>query len=462
MLASRYECCYGAGRIVSIHSKEIALVKISLRLAGLTLLSSAALAGFGIGISACSSTTNNVNNAPDGSTSTPVDGSTTNPDDSGSTTNPDGGGTTGTPITSCSTATLWAGNPTYDAADPSTRPADGTGILADPPFQWGSLTFVGKMLYTRDTGEIWSVDTSAASPVEKRMIGQNAGADVSIKFGKCSDARLGAIQGIADLPDGSLVAPDAFANSVVHIKNPNDPATCTVESWAGTNTDVSFTGTNYPNIGDVDGPVGTSKIGYPTAVTTDGAGTVYFYDGQSSKFKKIANDAAHTVSTIGKMPDNLDICYGMVHIGSTVYALGYGVNGSSMTNVYKIVGTAITKVAGGAMSAWENLGTTPQLGGITTDGTNIIVAGQGYMWLVNVTSGAIKRIAGSGERLDLVKPSYDPKLPHPALEVTLKPRGSASFASVGSPDYLGFKDGAVYYRGHGASTAAYVEKIQCN
>ncbi|MBX3259525.1 MAG: hypothetical protein KIS78_09265 [Labilithrix sp.] len=378
-----------------------------------------------------------------------------NPDDGGDPV-PDGG--TGKPITSCTVATLWAGNPTYDAPDPSTRPADGTGILEDPPFQWGNLTFVGDMLYTRDTGEIWSVDTSVASPVERRLIGMNGGNEVTIKFGKCSEARLGAIQGIADLPDGSLVAADAFANSIVHIANPTDAATCTVESWAGTNADTTFSGTSYPNLGDVDGPIGTSRIGYPTAITTDGAGIVFFYDGQARKFKKIANDANHTVSTIGAMPDGLDISYGMVHIGSTVYALGYG---GSTTNIYKIEGTAITKVAGGDPSAWEGLETTPQLGGIATDGTNLIVAGQGFVWLVS-TTGTIKHIAGSGERIDVVKPGYDPKAPHPALEVTLKPRAGASSAAVGSPDYLGFKDGAIYYRGHGVSTASYVEKISCN
>lgn len=370
----------------------------------------------------------------------------------------DGSTPTGKPISSCTTATLWAGNPTYDAPDPSTRPADGTGILEDPPLQWGSLTFVGDMLYTRDTGEIWAVDTSAASPVERRIIGQNGGDEVTIKFGKCADARLGAIEGIAALPDGSLVAPDAFANAVVHIVNPTDAESCTVESWAGTNADTSFSGMNYPNLGDVDGPIGTSRIGYPTAITTNDAGEVLFYDGQSKKFKKIAADAEHTVSTIGAMPDGLDICYGMVNAGGTVYALGYGGN---TTNVYKIDGGAISKVAGGDPSAWEGLQTTPQLGGLTTDGTNLIVAGMGFVWLVRPT-GTITHIAGSGERVDLVKAGYDPMAPHPALQVTLKPRAGASEAAVGSPDYLGFKDGAIYYRGHGTSTASYVEKIDCD
>lgn len=437
-------------------------MKTSLRLAGLTLLSTAAVAALGaFGPTACAPKEDDddktSNNTP---TNEAGSDSSTDPDAGDSSTSPDG--STGKAITKCTTATLYAGNPTYDAADPSIRPADGTGILADPPFQWGNLTFVGKTLYTRDTGEIWYVDTSAASPVEKHMVGKNAGADVDIVFGACATARLGAIQGIADLPDGSLIAPDAFANSVVHIKNPLDAATCAVESWAGTSTDTSFTGTNYPNIGDVDGPVGTSRIEYPTAITTDGAGTVFFFDGGKKKFKKIGSDASHTVSTIGVMPDGLDVCYGMVHIGSAIYALGYGTAaGGSTTNVYKIVGNTITKVAGGTAAAWPDLGTTPQLGGITTDGTNIIVAGQGFMWLVNVSDGSIKHIAGSGERTDLVKAGYDPKAPHPALDVTLKPRGSASFASVGSPDYLGFKDGAVYYRGHGVSTASYVEKIDC-
>lgn len=428
-------------------------MKTYLPFACLALLSAASLS-----VVACQST-NNGTDSPNGG-NTP----TNTPDGGSSTTNPDGGSTnppppgTGAPITSCSTATLYAGNPVYDAPDPSTRPADNTGILADPPFQWGNLSFVGKMLYTRDTGEIWVVDTSAASPVEHRIIGSNGGNEVAIKFGKCSDARVGAIQGIVDLPDGSLVAADAWANMIVHIKNPTDAATCVVESWAGTNTDTTFQGTDYPNLGDVDGAVGTSRIGYPTAITTDGAGIVYFYDGQARKFKKIAADANHTVSTIGAMPDNLDISYGMLHIGSTVYALGYD---GSVTNIYKIEGTTFTKVAGGDASKWEDLGTTPQLGGFTTDGTNLIVAGQGFVWLVNPANGSIKHIAGSGERVDLEKAGYDPKAPHPALEVTLKPMGGASAAAVGSPDYLGFKDGAIYYRGHGPSTAAYVEKIQC-
>src|SRR4051812_5867191 len=64
-------------------------------------------------------------------------------DDSG--TPPGDGGTmetgTGGLATSCSTGSIFAGNPTYDGM-PLDRPTSGTGILADPPFQWQNLVFV--------------------------------------------------------------------------------------------------------------------------------------------------------------------------------------------------------------------------------------------------------------------------------------------------------------------------------
>lgn len=431
----------------------------SLRLACLTILSTGLLAA---GIVACSSDSKNNATTDAGPTNNQTDaGGNTNEGGSGNDTDggDSGSGGGGNGITSCTTATLFAGNPLYDG-QPSDRPTDGTGILADPPFQWGNLTFdaAGKFLYTRDTGEVWYTDTTAANPVEKRLFGKNPSGTthIDIKFGACSTALAGAINGMEVLQDGSLVMVDAFANDVIHVKDPQG-AGCTVESWAGTNADVGFDDTDYPNLGDMDGVVGTSKIGYPTAITSDGAGTVYFYDGYNQKIKKIANDANHTVTTIGKQPNNEDIVYGMVHIGTTIYWIGYD---SNNTVVYKMAdGHTMTKVAGGGPDQWDGLGNQgPQLGGITTDGKNLIVAGKGIMWLVDVTSGKITRIAGSGDYIDI---PADAKNPTTADKVTLKPRNSASEAAVGSPDYLGFKAGAVYYRGQGQGTAAYVEKIQC-
>src|SRR5690606_36164431 len=122
-------------------------------------------------------------------------------DDGGSS---DGGGPVNGAASSCSTGTLYAGNPVYDG-EPTDRPAPGTGILEDPPLQWQNLVFAGTNLYTRDQGEIWHVGTSAAAPVENRIAGLNVGATFPYKAGACEEARFAKIEGLAALPDGSLV-----------------------------------------------------------------------------------------------------------------------------------------------------------------------------------------------------------------------------------------------------------------
>src|SRR5438552_2004718 len=67
--------------------------------------------------------------------------------DAGSST---GGGSSGF---TCTTATIFAGNPTHD--DPMLRPADGTGLLADPPFPYRTVAFSNGQLITHDGQEIW-------------------------------------------------------------------------------------------------------------------------------------------------------------------------------------------------------------------------------------------------------------------------------------------------------------------
>ena len=175
-------------------------------------------------------------------------------------------------------ATLWAGNPTFDAPDPSTRPTDGRHPRG-PAVPVGQLTFVGNTLFTRDTGEIWYVDTSTASPVEKHLIGRTRD-ETNPGSSAPATRRCSAPSGHGRL-EGWLARRPGRVGERRHSHQDPQGAGCTVESWAGTKDDVTFTGTNYPNLGDIDGPLGTSKIGYPTAVATDGTDTVYFYDGQA-------------------------------------------------------------------------------------------------------------------------------------------------------------------------------------
>ena len=52
-----------------------------------------------------------------------------------------------------------------------------------------------------------------------------------------------------------------------------------------------------PNVGNVDGPGATAKFALPERITVDANDNVYVWDNGNDSFRKIANDAAHTVST---------------------------------------------------------------------------------------------------------------------------------------------------------------------
>jgi hypothetical protein len=187
---------------------------------------------------------------------------------------------------SCSTATLFAGNPMYDG-QPNDRAKPGTGIKADPPFHFQNLLFVGTTLFSRDAGELWAVDTSAASPVENRVVGKNpSGGTYAFTAGTCATARFGWIKGIAPLADGSLLVVDGLANAVLKVKAPTS-AGCTVEYWAGTNAaKPELNPSSPPNVGDQDGPGAKAKFSNPGPIVTDDAGNAYVYDSDSRKVKK--------------------------------------------------------------------------------------------------------------------------------------------------------------------------------
>src|SRR5437879_2412727 len=52
----------------------------------------------------------------------------------------------------CTTATLFAGNATHN--DPMLRPAEGTGLLQDPPFPYRTIIFTNGQIITHDGQEI--------------------------------------------------------------------------------------------------------------------------------------------------------------------------------------------------------------------------------------------------------------------------------------------------------------------
>ena len=395
------------------------------------------------------------------------DGGGTNPDGGG--TNPDGG-QTGNPT--CSTGSLFAGNPTY-GGQPSDRPTSGTGILADPPLQWQTLVFAGNHLYTRQESEVWSVDLSAASPVETKIAGSTpSGSTYDFALGPCSQASLTQLRGLAALPDGSLVATDYWANAVVKITNPDDPSTCTVSSIAGnattyTGIDPSDTST-YPPSGTADGQGSAAQFTELGAMSADSSGTIYVADrtvvqGPTS-VRKI--DSSGNVTTLVKLTDQdgkPNVIYNFTVMNGKLYAAGSDAANASYVFQIDTSSGAITMVHSGGSDAWAPVdsGADPNVSGITNDGTNLIVAGYGYVWYLG-TDGSLKLVAGTGFDIDNFPSGYDPHASHPALQLALPASlGSADEFGTGSLYHITYHDGAVYFRGHANGTAAFIEKIAC-
>ena len=89
----------------------------------------------------------------------------------------------------CSTAELFAGNPSYE--EPMDRASDGQGLLDNPPLAWRSLLFIDDKLVTHVGQEIWYTDLKAAKLVIKRLAGRENRSGQAIKPGACQDARFG-------------------------------------------------------------------------------------------------------------------------------------------------------------------------------------------------------------------------------------------------------------------------------
>jgi len=367
------------------------------------------------------------------------------------------------PLT-CSIGTLFAGNPSFDG-NPRDRPESGTGIKADPPFHFQNLVFVGDTLYSRDAGELWAVDTLADDPVAIRIAGANPkGGTSAFTAGTCSLARFGWIKGIAPLADGSLLVVDGLASAVLKVNDPTGRG-CAVEYWAGTRTPQPELSTyRSPNVGDVDGPGSKAKFSNPGPIVTDDAGNAYVYDSETHKIKKIANDAEHTVSTLGGK--KIDVPYtirNMTRIGSKLYAIG---GDGSRTTVIEVDTTsgALRTLIEGKSDAFPPLapGRGATLHGITTDEKGLIISGHGSMWYLTI-AGKLSHLAGDGTPyIDFPRAGYDPKAPHPAAKLQLP--GTTASADpgevIGSFEFITYHNGAIYTRG-GKGLGYFVEKILC-
>jgi hypothetical protein len=385
---------------------------------------------------------------------------------------PDGIGFEGSPgAFSCSQGTLYAGDPVY-TGDPNLRPTSGTGIKTDPPLVWQTLVIAGTHLYTRQESEVWSVDMSAASPVETKIAGTiPSGSTYDFNAGPCSSANFTQLRGLGAMGDGSIVAADYFANSIVKITNPDNPATCTVSVIVGTQGPLTgldpSSSSTLPPPGNANGKGAAASFNGPQAFTIDGSGNIFLVDHQVSNNATIVRRIdpggfASTLATLGTSPGAPMDISNLTNINGTIYAAARDDTNNSYVISIDLQGN-ITTILGGGSDKFPPVssGRDPAVAGITNDGKNLILAGDGFVWYLTLT-GQLTQLAGTENSIDFFTSGYDPTQPHPAMQLELPIAiGSADENGTGSFNHIVYDKGFLYYRGFANGSSAFIEKIAC-
>jgi hypothetical protein len=387
----------------------------------------------------------------------------------------DGGGNPDSPSGgfACTQGSLYAGDPVY-TGDPNARPTSGTGIKTDPPLVWQTLVIAGTHLYTRQESEVWSVDMSAASPVETKIAGTTpSGSTYDFNAGPCSSANFTQLRGLGAMSDGSLVAADYFANAIVKIANPDNPATCTVSVIAGTAGPLTgldpSTASTLPPPGNANGKGSAASFNGPQALTVDPSGNIFVVDHEigtgATLVRRIDGSGfASTLVTLGTDPGAPMTITNFTQLGSSLYAAAQDDTNSSYVIAIDIPTAKVTTILGGSSNQFPpvSAGRDPAVDGIANDGKNLIIAGDGFVWYLT-TDGTLTQIAGGTENsIDFFTSGYDPTATHSAMQLELPIAiGSADEDGTGSFNHIVYSNGALYYRGFADGSSAFVEKITC-
>jgi hypothetical protein len=357
----------------------------------------------------------------------------------------------------CTTASLFAGDPVY--ANPMERPSDGTPLLADPPLPFRTVVFKDGQLITHDGQEIWRADLSDGRL--HRIAGVESTAQALIT-GPCGSARFANIFSIGLAADGSLLVSDQTGNAILKVSDPLGP-TCTVSHYAGTPDDIApgDVDPDHPaNVGNVDGPGATAKFALPERMAIDASDNVYVWDQGNDAIRKIAPDASHTVSTIAShIGGGGGSLLSQVVLGGTLYVYGNASTDVFLTAIDLSTMATHDLFRGRADLFGGDSSDAHTIGGITTDGTGLVLFFNGQLFYVT-TAGAISApLAGVyGPGLDF-SADYDPKASHPADALEI-PTAAGLTATTGAEGWLTMdRDGALYVTS--ANKDAYVEKVGC-
>lgn len=360
---------------------------------------------------------------------------------------------------SCTTATLFAGNPTHN--DPMLRPADGTGLLQDPPFPYRNIVFTNGQIITHDGREIWRASLSDSKL--HKIAGSEAGGQALVT-GACSGALFANIFGIALASDGSLFISDQTANAILKMTHPLD-ASCSVAHWAGTPMDIPDDGTitpgSPPNVGNVEGPGAMAKFGLPERIAVDGSDNVYVWDNGNNSIRKIANDASHTVSTLvmNLIPGGAaSVSEGFLN--GNLFVWGYdSTTGIFLKKVNPTSGMSTTLITGRADKFGGSSSDSITVGGLSVVGSQLVVFMNGQLFAISESGTVSAPLAGVYQPGLDFSSGYDDKASHPAADVELVALGLASTAGLNA---FVSSDSSHNLYVSATDTNSYVEKIACS
>ncbi len=383
------------------------------------------------------------------------------------------GGAGGAPsgIDSCSTGTLFEGDPLYndkpDAGDPN---PDGQGLLDDPPIRNEAVAVIGDHVFVETEQEIWVTDLSQNPPKISRMAGQEDAGYVEAGLA-CADTRFLVIRDMVATADGKLVIMDYVGGAVIEITDPAG-ANCQSHWVAGTHAKTDDPGADYPLAhGDQDGPGAQALFGgtEPNGagihkVATDAKGNIYTWDEGTGKFKKIATDSDRTVSTIGlgSADDNV---MSLAWLGGKLYASGVDGTNDFLLEVDPAAYDAAAPQAnvhevfrnrGEQFPEIDGTGSQAIPGQLVSDGEALIVSGQsGYVWRMAPDGTVLATLAGTGAYLDY-QGGFDPLVPHPASEWQLV----SSLSNADGGPWLALGAGKLYWSG-GIGIGKYMLQFSC-
>ncbi len=135
------------------------------------------------------------------------------------------------PIESCSTGSLLAGDPLF-TDDLEGQDPKGQGLLDDPPIRNEALAVIGSKVFIETEFELWSFDMADAAPQLVRFAGAEPSAYVNAGV-PCKDTRFLVVRDMTATADGKLVVVDYVGGAIIEITDPAGP-NCTSHWVAGT------------------------------------------------------------------------------------------------------------------------------------------------------------------------------------------------------------------------------------